>query len=98
MKAFQVNTLRTRLVLGSGALIGGIVAIAALALLSLRALRQAVTEETTVLSQVAQLSTGILAAAFDEVRAAELYLSEPGQQARVQFQQSADETYEFEER
>jgi methyl-accepting chemotaxis protein len=98
MAALRVNTVRSRLLLGSGALIGGIVAIAVLALASLRALRQAVTEESAVLSQVAELSTGILAAAFDEVRAAELYLSEPTAAARHLFEQSADETYQYEER
>ena len=98
MNALRVNTVRTRLLLGSGALIAGIVAIAILALASLRALRQAVTDETAVLSQVAELSTGILAATFDEVRAAELYLSEPTVQARSQFEQSAEETYDYEER
>lgn len=98
MNPLRVNTIRTRLLLGSVALTGGIVAIAALALSSLRALRQAVTDETALISQVASLSTGILAAAFDEVRAAELYLSDPTRQARLQFEESATETYEFEER
>jgi methyl-accepting chemotaxis protein len=98
MRLPQLSTVRARLALGSGALIAGIVVTSALALSSLRALRQSVNLETAVLSNVASLSTGILAAAFDEVRAAELYLSFPTRQAQLQFQRSADETYEYERR
>jgi len=75
--ALRLTTLRARMLLGSGALIAGIVATAGLALSSLSALRRAVTDESALLSQVSVLSSGILAAAFDEVRAAELYLVAP---------------------
>ena len=96
--ALRLSTLRARILLGSGALIAGIVATAGLALSSLSALRRAVTQETALLSQVSVLSSGILAAAFDEVRAAELYLVAPTPQIRLQFTRSAEETYDYERR
>ena len=96
--ALRLTTLRARMLLGSGALIAGIVATAGLALSSLSALRRAVTDESALLSQVSVLSSGILAAAFDEVRAAELYLVAPTTPIRLQFARSADETYDYERR
>ncbi|MBI4419768.1 MAG: hypothetical protein HY560_03010, partial [Gemmatimonadetes bacterium] len=96
--ALRLSTLRARILLGSGALIAGIVVTAGLALSSLGALRRAVTEETSVLSQVSVLSNGILAAANEEVRAADLYLVAPTTQTRLQFARSAEETYDLERR
>ncbi len=96
--AWRLNTIRTRLLLGTGALVAGIAATSALALTSLVTLRRSVTEETALLSDVSALSTGILAAAFDEVRAAEQYLVAPTGPTRDQFQRAADETYDYERR
>jgi len=96
--ALRIRTLRARLLLGSGALTGGIVVTSLLALSALSALRRAVTEETDVLSQVSVLSNGILAAAFDEARAGELYLVASTPQTRLQFARAAEETYDYERR
>ena len=93
-----LKTLRARLLLGSGALTGGIVAMAALALASLVALRQSVNREIAQLSQASALTTDFLAAAFDEVRAGEQYLVNPSPEVRAQFTRAADETYDYERR
>lgn len=94
----RVRTLRARVLLGAGALTGGIVVMAALALASLRALSRAVTEEASVLSQVSNLTTGILAAASEEVRAGELYLVAPTAQTQSQFATAAEETFDVGQR
>lgn len=93
-----LNTLKARIALGTGALVAGLVAIAALALTSLRGLSEAVTREAALLSAVTALSNGILATVLDEVRAGELYLTELSPDAVRQFRASADETYEYERR
>ncbi len=93
-----LKTLRARLLLSGGALTGGIIAMAALALASLVALRQSVNEQMSLLSQVSALTTDFLAAAFDEVRAGEQYLVTPSPGVRNQFARAADETYDYEGR
>ena len=93
-----LTTLRARLLLSSGALTAGIIAMAGLALASLVALRQSVNQEMTALSQVASLTTDFLAAAFDEIRAGEQYLVTPSNEVRDQFARAADETYDYERR
>jgi methyl-accepting chemotaxis protein len=93
-----LRTLRARLLLSSGALTAGIIAMAALALASLVALRQSVNQQVTLLSQVSALSTDFLAAAFDEVRAGEQYLVDPSAEVRGQFARAADQTYDYERR
>jgi methyl-accepting chemotaxis protein len=98
MSVLQPKTLRTRLLLGSGALTAGIIAMAALALSSLVALRQSVNQEIALLSQVSALSTDFLAAAFDEVRAAEQYVVDPSRAAQQQFARAAEATYDDERR
>lgn len=93
-----LNTLQTRIALGTGALIAGLVAIAAVALTGLNRLSLAVAREAALLSEVTALSNGILATVLDEVRAAEQYLVELVPAAAQQFRAAADETYEYESR
>ncbi len=95
MSRQRVRTLRARVLLGAGALTGGIVAMAVLALASLRALSRAVTDESALLSQVSNLTTGILAAAFEEVRSGELYLVAPSPGVEAQFASAAAQTFDF---
>lgn len=86
------------MLLGAGALTGGIVAMAVLALASLRALSRAVTDESALLGQVSNLTTGILAAAFEEVRSGELYLVAPSPGVEAQFDSAAAQTFDFSRR
>lgn len=96
IRRLELDTLKARIALGTGALVLGLVAIATLALTSLQRLSEAVTRETTLLSQVSALSNGILATVLDEVRAGEQYLFDRSPAAERQFRAAADETYDLE--
>jgi methyl-accepting chemotaxis protein len=96
MRGSALDTLRARLLLGFGGVVVGLVVAAAIGVAALRTMRQAVATELQNLQTASQMGSGLVTTIFDEIRAAEQYLSAPSAEARTQFQDAADEGFRYE--
>ena len=94
----RFNTLRLRVVVGEGALLLGIAIIAISGIAALRRVSRTVSEELQRDTQLAQESGAMAAALFDQVRAAEQYLSDRTVDVRLQFGDAGEFAYESQRR
>ena len=95
MTAAPLGTLRTRILLGFAGVLAGLVIAAIIAAASLRTMRIAVGQELQALQAASLVESGLVTTVFDEIRAAEQYLSAPSEDARAQFQEAADEGFRY---
>src|SRR3989449_11161391 len=63
---------------------------------ALRAMRTAVAQELQALQAASLVGSGLVSTVFDEIRAAEQYLSQPSDDPRREFQLAADEGFRYE--
>jgi methyl-accepting chemotaxis protein len=91
-----LGTLRWRILLGFGGVLAGLFAAAIIGAAALRAMREAVAHELQTLQAASVVGSGLVTTVFDEIRAAEQYLSLPSEQARREFQDAADEGFRHE--
>ncbi len=94
----RLNTLRLRVIVGEGALVLGIAIIAISGIAALRRVSRTVSEELQLNTQLAQESGALAAALFDQIRAAEQYLSDPAVDVRLQFADAGEFAYESQRR
>jgi methyl-accepting chemotaxis protein len=83
--AARLNSLRARILAGEAALVAGLAAIAITGVAGLQRVRQTVAKELSVSAQVAESSSRTVAALFDQIRAAEQYLSDNALAVREDF-------------
>ena len=94
----RFNTLRIRVIVGEGALVLGIAVIAIAGIAALRRVSTTVSNELRLNSQVAEESGAMAASLFDQIRAAEQYLSERSLDAQIQFQDAGEFAHEGQRR
>ncbi len=88
-----INTLRFRIAIGETALVVGIAVIALIGLGALRTLRDTVTGELASLSQSLHESNELAVSLFDQMRAAEQYLTEQSAEALAAFESAGESSY-----
>jgi len=98
MSGGRLATLRWRILLGFGGVLAGLVVAAIIGTAALRAMRTAVAQELQALQAASLVGSGLVSTVFDEIRAAEQFLSQPADDARREFQLAADEGFRYEKR
>ena len=88
-------TLRLRIIIGLTGLLAGIVLTAVIGIVALRDVRRSAGTELDLLRSATETGTGLATTVFDEIRAAEQYLAEPGAAPRTQFQEAADAAFDM---
>ena len=94
----SLDTIRWRIILGLSGLLGGLVIAAVVGVTSLRTLRASLAAEISHLRESSEVGNGLVTAVFDEIRAAEQYLSDRGQGAAGQFQAAVDSAFGYQQR
>ncbi len=94
----SLDTIRWRIILGLSGLLGGLVIAALVGVTSLRTLRASLAAEISHLRESSEVGNGLVTAVFDEIRAAEQYLSDRGQGAAGQFQAAVDSAFGYQQR
>jgi len=92
------NTIRWRVIGGLGVLLAGLATAALIGVGILGEMRGAVVQELDALRLSTEIGSGLVTTAFDEIRAAEQYLSTPGSGIRLQFQAAADAAFQYHRR
>ena len=82
----SLDTIRWRIILGLSGLLAGLVIAALVGITSLGTLRRSLATEIERLRVSSEVGNGLVTAVFDEIRAAEQYLSERGDSISNQFQ------------
>ncbi len=90
--------LETRIVAGMALLISLMFAMAVLSAGEIRSLSRRVTQELTHLQQSADIESGLVASVFNEIRAADRYLSNPSASLKSDFVISGDAAYAYQRR
>jgi len=80
-----LETLRWRILLGFSGVLAGLVVAAIIGAAALRAMRTAVAQELQALQAASLVGSGLVSTVFDEIRAAEQYLSQPSDDPRREF-------------
>ncbi|MGH7700640.1 MAG: hypothetical protein ACREMJ_09015, partial [Gemmatimonadales bacterium] len=96
--AALANTIRWRVVGALGVLLVGLAAAALIGAGVLGEMRGAVTRELESLRLATEVGSGLVTSVFDEIRAAEQYLSAPAAAARLQFRAAADAAFQYHRR
>ena len=94
----SLDTIRWRIILGLSGLLAGLVIAALVGITSLGTLRASLADEITHLRESSEVGNGLVTAVFDEIRAAEQYLSDRGQGAGGQFQAGVDSAFSYQKR
>src|SRR3989442_710476 len=94
----SLDTIRWRIILGLSGLLAGLVIAAVVGVTSLATLRRSLADEIGHLRQSSEGGNGLVTAVCDEIRAAEQYLSERGQQVSDQFQTAVDSAFSYQKR
>jgi len=90
-----LDTLRVRVLGGIAVLVLGLAVNAVLGAAALRAVRGSVRDELLTLRAATEVSNGLAATVFDEIRAAEQYLSAPATDAQSEFNTAADAAFTY---
>jgi len=94
----SLDTIRWRIILGLSGLLAGLVIASVVGVTSLATLRSSLATEIGRVRESSEVGNGLVTAVFDEIRAAEQYLGERGQQASNQFQAAADSAFSYQRR
>ena len=93
MTRWALDTVRMRVVGGLAVLIAGLALTAVVGVTALRTMRGSVRAEMLGLRATTEVTNGLVVTVFDEIRAAEQYLSAPSAEARAQFAAAADAAF-----
>lgn len=80
-----LNTVSFRIGLAQGILVLGLIVVALLGIAALRTVNESVSTQLAGLARMSEVSSGLVVALFDEIRAAEQYLTDRSQDAREIF-------------
>jgi len=90
-----LDTIRAR-ILGGLALLGCTVVLMALfSAYALRTIRRSETEQLDAVQRSGEVSNGVVTSVFRQINAGQQYLTAPTRELRDQFQDAADESFEF---
>lgn len=87
------NTLRARIVLGEVALVAGLIFVAVIGIGALRTVRNTVTQELAALTRISSESNALVTTLFEQIRAAEQYLTDNSLEARNTFRTGGESAY-----
>lgn len=90
----RLDTLKARIALGEGALVVGLVVVALIGVAALRTVSDTVARELASLTRVMELSNGLVLSLFEEMRAAEAYLTDRSPEARDTFREAGRTAYD----
>jgi methyl-accepting chemotaxis protein len=93
-----LDTIRWRIILGFSGLLAGLVIASVVGVTSLATLRRSLGQEIGRLRESSEVGNGLVTAVFDEIRAAEQYLGERGQQTSDLFQTAVDSAFSYQKR
>jgi methyl-accepting chemotaxis protein len=93
-----LNTLRARIILGEIALAVGLVFVAAIGIGALRTVRNTVTQELEALTRISNETNGLVTTLFEQIRAAEQYLTDGSLDARNTFRAGGESAYSSQQR
>lgn len=93
-----LDTIRTRILLGLGLLMVGLLVTAIAGATTLRRMRYAVEDELEALRTSSEVGSGLVTTVLEEMRSAEQYLASPGDEARRDFQANGEEAFEYQRR
>jgi methyl-accepting chemotaxis protein len=93
-----LDTIRWRIILGLSGLLAGLVIASVVGVTSLATLRRSLGQEIGRLRESSEVGNGLVTAVFDEIRAAEQYLGERGQQTSDLFQAAVDSAFSYQKR
>jgi methyl-accepting chemotaxis protein len=93
-----LNTLRTRIVMGEAALVVGLVVVAVIGIGALRTVRNTVTRELASLTAVSAANNRLVTTLFEQVRAAEQYLTDGSVEARNAFRSGGEAAHTYQRR
>ena len=91
-------TIRNRILVGLVLLMMGLVVTAIVGAATLRHMRYAVADELAGLRASMDVGSGLVTSVLEEIRAAEQYLASPGADARLLFQTTAEDAFQYERR
>ncbi len=94
----SLDTIRWRIILGLSGLLAGLVIASLVGVTSLGTLRSSLATEIGRVRESSEVGNGLVTAVFDEIRAAEQYLGERGQQTSNQFQAAVDSAFSYQKR
>ena len=90
-----LDTIRAR-VLGGLALLGcAVVLMALFSAYALRTIRRSEAEQLDAVQRLGEVSNGVVTSVFRQINAGQQYLTAPTRELRDQFQDAADESFEF---
>ncbi|MFQ5704907.1 MAG: methyl-accepting chemotaxis protein [Gemmatimonadales bacterium] len=91
------NTIRTRIAIGEGAFIIGLIVVALIGVSALQTVRDTVTRETNTLAGISSASNELLLALFEEMQAAEEYLTNRSTEAAQSFLEADETSHEIQQ-
>ena len=92
------DTIRARILIGLILLMAGLVITAIAGASTLRRLRYSVENELEALRTSTEVGSGLVTSVLEEIRAAEQYLASPGDDARREFQATAEDAFQYQRR
>jgi methyl-accepting chemotaxis protein len=98
MMRSPLDTIRARILVGLGLLMVGLIVTAIAGATTLRRMRYAVENELDALRASTEVGSGLVTSVLEEIRGAEQYLASPGDDARREFQASAEDAFEYQRR
>lgn len=87
------NTLRARIILGEVTLVAGLVFVAVIGIGALRTVRNTVTQELAALTRISSETNALVTTLFEQIRAAEQYLTDNSMEARNTFRTGGESAY-----
>ncbi len=94
----RLNTVTVRIGIAQATLVAGLVVVALIGVAALRTVSESVSEELQNLARLSDVSSGLVVSLFDEVRAAEQYLTDQSEAARSTFAAASENSYDFQRR
>lgn len=90
----RLNSVAARIVLGAGALLVGIAAMAVVGVGALRTVRDTVARDLRVGAQVAEATSAMVSALFEQIRRADQYLMDPSAETLSRFRAAGRAAHE----
>jgi methyl-accepting chemotaxis protein len=91
----RLNTVTVRIGVAQAILVSGLLVVAFIGVAALRTVSDSVAQELAALARMSDVSSGLVVALFDQIRAAEQYLTDASTDAKTTFQTSGETAYDF---
>lgn len=91
----SLNTVLVRVGAAQGVLLIGLMIVALIGIAALRTVGESVTRDLSALSRMSEATNGLVVALFDEIRAAEQYVTNRTSNVRAVYRASGETAYEY---